>query len=611
MRLFEQKLTYLYGKIHGCKFITPMETYKIEKLNVSAGMHPARYRDGVEIFYVAPIFNSYLASREENVCILFSVDGKMTITRDDVSEGVLYTFKILRETDDLREAEIYKSNALHPGFRTRGEMKWKDDENGNRRCFVETKYGEGYLVPQNNREDTSIEVLLFKKGRHLHFVQVGDPVSGVVSMTVSGELCGGRYLVKDRNVKGLMRGNGRHAVGDVVKCVVKEVNLGSYLFDEYVELKAGDLIEAKVKRYEKKKICVEYEGKEGYVVVEEGKRRRYGDVVRGIVCDVESNVFVMKIEKKEDASSRDKCLNNKQDGNEESFKKHKEQKKREMRDRNGYIRSRIDLSVPFDIEDVLDQDVAEVVVEDSKTLGAERKRKSVMNEDDIVMEIKAHPGLAMPVIKHMQYKIEIDEHDAPRQIFDEHVARMEGDEKDKLCIAYVNYLVFANDEGWMKTVSRLSKICSPKFLEVVALNTDEEDVLKLYFEEDATRRSFGMYLEKLLKENENRGIALVESHLEFLPASIGLIYKYCGNPRMIVERLITDRKDVWIAYIKNESGVYLRSLYRRVVEKKWKVKDMKDFYKMWLEYEKENSGNVEEVKLRAQEYVDKVKKGQC
>ncbi|TBU15381.1 hypothetical protein CWI41_060590 [Ordospora colligata] len=610
MKLFGHKSTYLYGKIHGSKFITPMETYKIEKLTVSAGMHPVRYRNRVEIFYVEPIFNSYLVSKEESVCVLFSVDGKVTITRDDVSEGVLYTFKILKETDDLREAEIYKFNALHPGFRTQGEVKWKNDENGKMRCFVDTKYGEGFLVLQNNSGNRNVEVVLFKKDRHLHFVQVGDPVSGIISMTVSGELCTGKYLVKDQNVKGLMIGNFKHAVGDVVRCVVKDVNLGNYLFEEYIELKIGDQIEAKVKRYGKKKICVEYKGNEGYIAVKEGNPKRYGEVISGIICDLKNKMFVMKIDIKDDTMIRDKH-SNKYDSNDKIIENHKKQKKQERRDKDRTNITRVDLSVPFDIEDEMEQDVEKKVIGDSKTLEAERKRKSVINEDDIVMEIKAHPGSAMPVIKYMQYKIEIEEHDAPRQIFEKHVARMEGDEKDKLCIAYVNYLVFVNDDEWIKTVRRLSKICNPKFLEVVSLNTDDEDVLKLYFDTDASRKSFGMYLEKLFKENENNAIAFVESHLEFLSTSIDLVYKYCNNPRMIVERLITDKKDAWIAYIKNESGVYLRSLYRRVIDKKWKVNDMKEFYKMWLEYEKENDGNVEEVKLRAKEYVNKVKKDQC
>jgi hypothetical protein len=32
---------------------------------------------------------------------------------------------------------------------------------------------------------------------------------------------------------------------------------------------------------------------------------------------------------------------------------------------------------------------------------------------------------------------------------------------------------------------------------------------------------------------------------------------------------------------------------------------MKKFYKMWLEFENEENGDVEEVKARAKEYVEK------
>ncbi|AFN83147.1 hypothetical protein EROM_060530 [Encephalitozoon romaleae SJ-2008] len=577
MNLFGQESTYLYGRILNNKFIAPSGSYEIEPLGIASGMHPVRYNGKIEVFYISSIFNSYLVSREENVNVLFSVDGKVTITSDEVDKDVLYTFRIVKETNDLRVAEIYKFDTFYPGFKTTGKVKWKKDKDGRKIYSVETRYGSGSLLLQNNDARDVVSVLLYKKDNQLHFVQVDDPVSGVLKMTVVSVMSRNNYGVKDRNVRGFLITSNRYKVGDTVECAVREVCLGNYLFTEFFKLKIGSIVEARIKDYGRDRIYLEHGGYEGYMLMSESAKKRYGGYVRGVLYDIKDNVFLVST----------KRMSKLEEPEEE-----------------------VGLSVPFDISDKEDESnssVQEDVGSGSKSLSAERKRSKAITEEDILMDIRAHPGEAMPVIKYIQYKIEIGEEGGPEKVFHEFLPVIEGEEKDKLCISFVNYLMFAKDMECLKTIRRLEKICSQRFLDVVASNTNDVQILKFYFEKTETKKSFRMYLDALFKTDKEEAMRLVERRKEFLSVSIGMIYKYCDNPRMWVEKLLVDKKDVWVSYIRNEKGIYLRSLFRRVVDKKWKVSDMKEFYKMWLEYEKENNGNVEEVKLRAKEYVESIK----
>lgn len=576
MPLFGGKETYLYGRILNNKFITPTTSYPIKPLDVSSGMHPVRFAGKIEVFYLSSIFNSYLVSSEENVGTLFSVDGKVTITRDKITKDTLYTFKVVKETASLRIAELYKFDTFYPGFKTRGEVKWEQSRGGKKVPIVRTKYGNGPVLLQNNRGSVEIDVVLYKKDEYLHFVQVDEPVDGVVDLSITNAISNGKYGVRKFNVKGILITPQEYKTGDSVRCVVKEVCFGHYLFVEHVEVKIGSVIEAQVESYLKDRIVLKYGDMAGYMPKNESKRHRYGKTVRGVVYDICGSRFLLST-------------------------------KRAGTDMGG---RKIDLSVPFDVEDdedSCDMPLGEEVVDGKKTLAAERKRSKIMNEEDFLMDIRAHPGEAMPVIKYMQHKMEINEMEAPREIFREFLPKTSGEEKDKLCISFVNYLLFIKDGECLRTIRRLMKICSPKFLEVVASNTEDVQIMKLHFETSKTKTSFKMYLEALFRDDEGEAVRVIEKNKEFLSSSIDMIYKYSNNPRVLIEKLLVDRKDAWLSYIRNESGSYLRGLFRRVVDKKWRVPDMKEFYRMWLEFEKENGGNVEEVKLRAKEYVDSVK----
>jgi hypothetical protein len=231
----------------------------------------------------------------------------------------------------------------------------------------------------------------------------------------------------------------------------------------------------------------------------------------------------------------------------------------------------------------------------------------VVNEEDLLMDIRAHPSGAMPVIRYIQHKMEVGELEAPKKIFNEHLPRLEGKEKDDLCISYVNYLLYMKDKEVSSCVRRLAEICSPSFLEAVASSTEDLGILKMYHEKHRDKRSFRMYAERMILTDREAGYKMLSEEKDFLGLLVDLLYKHYDEPRKRVEKALVDKKEMWIAYLRNESGSYLRGLYRRAVDRRWRVAEMKEFYRMWLEFERESGGNVEEVKLRAREYVEGVK----
>ena len=72
---------------------------------------------------------------------------------------------------------------------------------------------------------------------------------------------------------------------------------------------------------------------------------------------------------------------------------------------------------------------------------------------------------------------------------------------------------------------------------------DVIQVLKLYFEISETKKAFRIYLEMLFRDDSAEANRLIERNKELLHISIDLIYKYCDSPRIIVEKLLVDKKD--------------------------------------------------------------------
>lgn len=71
------------------------------------------------------------------------------------------------------------------------------------------------------------------------------------------------------------------------------------------------------------------------------------------------------------------------------------------------------------------------------------------------------------------------------------------------------------------------------------------------------------------------------------------------------EGFIDQSYNNWMVYLKNENGEYKRGLFRRMASMKFKPNEIKNIFKLWLEFEENRHGNVGEIQRLAQEYVNK------
>lgn len=264
-------------------------------------------------------------------------------------------------------------------------------------------------------------------------------------------------------------------------------------------------------------------------------------------------------------------------------------------------------SIPFDIQSQDEKESSNEDINENVDLHLERKRSKITTQEDCLMEISAHPGKAFPILKYFKYLVEEGRPEDAKGVFYEYSPSLRGKEKDDLSISFVNYLIYTGDQDLYKTVKRLSQSCSDRFLEVVSSNTEDPRISRLYYSTSPNRKSFRRYLEILFSSDQKEAYRLISDNPKYLNISIPFLYKSGDNPRSRVEALISKNRDAWLEYLDQESGEYKRHLFRRVVEYDWNTKDMKRFFRLWLEFETEECGNVDEVRDRAKEYVEKVK----
>lgn len=265
-------------------------------------------------------------------------------------------------------------------------------------------------------------------------------------------------------------------------------------------------------------------------------------------------------------------------------------------------------SIPFDLESQeKEDDSGDLEINKEVDLELERKRSKCITQEDCLMEINAHPGKSSPILKYFKFLVEQGRPEEAKNVFYEYSPSLRGKEKDDLSIAFVNYLIYTGDPDVFKTVKKLSQTCSVRFLEVVSSNTDDLRISKLFFTTSPNRISFKRYLEILFSCDTKEAYRLITDNPKYLNLSIPFLYKFGDNPRNKIEALISKNREAWFEYLSHESGEYKRHLFRRVVEYDWNTKDMKKFYKLWLDFETEESGNVDEVRNRAKEFVEKIK----
>ena len=264
--------TYIYGKLTKSRFYTPNKTYS-HKISFPVGMIINHYvpckiddTNQLQVFYVSPVFNSYLTVAEENVYKLYALDNKMTITKTAIEPNKLYTFRIIEETNSLRVCEIYKNDILWVGKKTTGKIKLNK-----KNCEVITPFGRGECLLQNNSYIKNLNVILWKiQNDKMWFVEVDNPVTGNIEVTIDS-VRDTFILVSNENIRGLLFKTTDNDLEDtkrekkVLRVYVKEELLGFYIFDVYSDLVLGEYIEATVVKKTDSHLLLKYQSHNGII----------------------------------------------------------------------------------------------------------------------------------------------------------------------------------------------------------------------------------------------------------------------------------------------------------------------------------------------------------
>jgi predicted RNA-binding protein with RPS1 domain len=609
--LFGKTKTYLFGRITNLSFVTPEMSYSCKTDIRTPGNYPALLTkpNRVTLFFNSPVFNSYVLSEEENVYCLYSVDDKLTIVSNakPLLQHSLYTFIITKETEDHRVCELYKFDKSYPGYT--GLAVYRQEK-------VCTDIGTGTIILQAKRkENTTLKVLLYKIDKDLHFIEIDNYFKGFSEFRVIKD-CQSFYILSNGMAKGVLKkkqSNRDASVNDILRVRIRCTHNGRHEFtmkdtsprpsNPQFDLVEGMVYEARIKKVYEHGTIVVINGWEGRMMI--------GETTSGYVKEWET-----LLEGKKYITGIVYDVDKMRKRYEFSIKKYENMKKETD------LEEGVDLSVPFCHEETIERpDVVVALTEDdyvgenTNILVRERDRAKVECEEDYLMKMKADPEKAYPIIKYVGYKMERGEQEEVLDIIKKSIHLLQNEERDKLAVSYFNLLLYVKNENIYDEVKRLSKICGLEFMRGVIENIDERmdlkgPILELYFMTHKCEKSFKKYLKYLLENEREEGFKLIERTREYLKGSIDLIYFYSRkDARARIEGLIHKCKESWMRYIKNEENdiEYCRGLFKRVVEVGWKVADVKEFYKMWLEFEKRNNGDVEEVKRRAKEYVEREK----
>lgn len=174
-------------------------------------------------------------------------------------------------------------------------------------------------------------------------------------------------------------------------------------------------------------------------------------------------------------------------------------------------------------------------------------------------------------------------------------------ENDYLCLFYLKYM---GDEKTVteKDINKVIRCASEKFPKIASAAIDDTNTLKLLFEKKKSLAGF----QKLLEAEKDK-VDFMKKHTQFLDHSIRYVYQNMESPRAVVEGMIDCSLKSWEVYLEMEDGNYKRNLFRRMIKMNFKKNDIKKIFKLWASFENLTGGNIEEVHLLANEFVNKSK----
>lgn len=571
--------TYLYGKLTKSKFYTPTRTYSHittfpNNLKVNTYL-PILYADSIKVFYKSPVFNSYVLSVEENVTKIFSYDDKLTIIKKtNLDDSKLYTVKIINETDTLRVCEIYSFDQCFVGKITDGKLEMRKN-----RYFVNTIFGVHPCILQNNTLKKKIDVKIWKmEGNKMMFVEINNPVSGHYEVNVD-DIRENFVLVSKDNVRGVIICNN---IDEVAHNIIVDKEIAQNVNEKENSNRNCDNDNDPKKRKLNKndkytgntKTALVYVKEEllGFYIFDFVKKIKINDQIEALITERLKDRLVLKFQTYTGFIKLENVKTN----------------------AKNYITGKI---IDFDgVSFELSQIQAISISFNEKIEEEEIINKPKFDAiDDIYDKIK----------KYTEFK----RFDNITELYYKTIGTLSTEDQNNLTIVYINVLCLRHSYDEITTIEiikelkKILKWCTN--IEQIGLNTNIIEVIEYIYKKEKTRKLYSHLLEQYFI-NDKDTTNLIKNNIDFISLSIKYIYKYDTNPKLVVEKIIDNSFEGWKSYIENDTNK--RLLFRRVVNMKWKTHEMKEWFRMWMKFEKDEGGNVDEVREKAIEFVKNNKK---
>lgn len=280
--IFGAKPVYKFACYNKRKMHTMGRAYPFDEVPVEISECPIKIvNDRAEIFFNGLIFNTYVLSIEDKVCVLKAVDDdKLTFTKEKLKENVLYTVKVISEDEKTREVCVFQFDEFFPGYKTKGKISVV-----NEKLIFHSKFGTGPIMMQTNEVSKEVEAML----SHLDengpiFVEINNSVERT-SVTVVKDL-NNMKIVENENIRGILIGCKDLKVKDQVNVFAKNIYPGSYCFVEDIEPgfaevqligRHGDLYKVKYRDF-----------------TGECKDKRVSKVMKGMISKIKGSTFQFK-----------------------------------------------------------------------------------------------------------------------------------------------------------------------------------------------------------------------------------------------------------------------------------------------------------------------------
>ncbi|WUR02076.1 ribosome biogenesis factor RRP5 [Vairimorpha necatrix] len=540
--------TYIYGKLTKSKFYTPHRTYS-HKTSFPQKMHINKYLPCV-------------LDDSNNLQVFYNsavFNSFLTIEEEEVYKLFSKDNKTTITKTKIEPNTLYtfkvieETNSLRICEIFKYDINWVGKhttgkiKHQKKKNEIITPIGKGECVLQNNKHNKQVSAILWKiKDDKMFFVEIDNPVKDAIEVTVD-TVRENFLMVSNENIKGIVFTNEINEYDDIKR---KKKTIKVYVKEELLGFYIFEILSAiNINDYIEAKVVKKLDNK--YTL----EYQTYSGFINTTNMDqfMSNNNKAMTI--------KGRIIN--------------------IKDGEFELSQVQNISVPFD-----------AVVSESEEI-----------EEDEELECS---GTLMDLLASIKRYTEDKKYKEVRELYYKHINTLNSTDKDNLSLVYCNFLQYTTSDttDLIKEMKKVVGHCSDKFLDKVGSVSDNFEVIEFCYKKKLSRELYTKYIDMCYKLGKKI------TDYNYMDVAVDYIYKYEDTPRIKTEKIIGNIKPGWIKYIENETQDYKRILFRRVVNMDWKVGDMKEWYRMWMQYEKENNGNVDEVRTRAKEFVESIKNKQ-